>query len=105
MPSETLQLHYPAIPRVNRRRPKPRTLAQTITRLVLLLVGLVILIAILIKLGVIQENPRPISIAAKSAFPPSAFPHQPSTFDARRSTQRHPNSPVLAFSFSPSAFP
>jgi len=91
---ETLQLHYPAIPRVNRRRPKPRTLAQTITRLVLLLVGLVILIAILIKLGVIQENPRPISIAAKSAFPPLAFPScsRPSTLDARLS-----NIPTLPF--------
>ncbi len=84
MPSETLQLHYPAIPRVNRRRPKPRTLAQTITRLVLLLVGLVILIVVLSKLGFFQEPERPVYVA-------SLIPHQASTFDPRRSTQRHPN--------------
>ncbi len=93
MPSETLQLHYPAIPRVNRRRPKPRTLAQTITRLVLLLVGLVILIVVLSKLGFFQEAERKVYVA-------SLIPRQPSTFDPRRSTQRHPNTfcpPFLTF--------
>ncbi len=70
MPSETLQLHYPAIPRVNRRRPKPRTLAQTITRLVLLLVGLVILIVVLSKLGFFQEPERKVYVAAEF---PSAY--------------------------------
>jgi len=99
MPSETLQLHYPAIPRVNRRRPKPRTLAQTITRLVLLLVGLVILIVVLSKLGFFQEPERPVYVAScmtqlpTPPFSPLAFP---STLDARLSGL--PTPPVLAFS-------
>ncbi len=78
MPSETLQLNYPAIPRVNRRRPKPRTLAQTITRLVLLLVGLVILIVVLSKLGFFQEPYESVGhgiLAQCVVAAPSALDH------------------------------
>ena len=75
MPSETLQLHYSARPRGNRRRPKPRTLAQTITRLVLLLVGLVIVIAVLIKLGVFKEPKQSVCVADyPKPIPPRQLP-------------------------------
>lgn len=63
MPSETLELLYSAKPRGNRRRPKPHTLHQIITRLVVLLVAIMLLIAVLMKLGVIHETARPIYVA------------------------------------------
>jgi hypothetical protein len=63
MPAKTLQIHYSARPRGNRRRAKPLTLAQTITRLVLLFVALFVLIAVLIKSGLIREHDQSVFIA------------------------------------------
>jgi hypothetical protein len=56
MPAETLHLHYRRDYRTNRRRPKPLTLVQTITRLFLLIFALFILSAVLIKSGLIREH-------------------------------------------------
>ncbi len=95
MPSETLQLHYPAIPRINRRRPKPLTLRQTIARLVLLLVGLVILIAILIKLGVFEDPERKVYMASGIPAAPVFTQHTTPGFKLSRFHLW-----LLAFSFS-----
>lgn len=62
MPAETLYLHYGRDYRTNRRRPK-HPILQAIVRLTLLIVALGIVIAPLMKLGIIQEPHRPVYVA------------------------------------------
>lgn len=71
MPAETLQLNFSRIHRPNQRRVRYPIL-HAIGRLVLLVVALMVLIAVLMKLGVIEETRRLISVA--TGFRPSLTP-------------------------------
>lgn len=64
MPPTTLQTYRPSRCGRNRRRPKSQTAVQVCLRFFLILVGLFLLIALLMKLGIIQENPRPVYVAS-----------------------------------------
>ncbi len=57
MPSETLRIPYTSTVRANRYRVKHPVL-RGIARVLLVLLGLSILIAVLMKLGVIQDPER-----------------------------------------------
>jgi hypothetical protein len=63
MRTETLQICYSRSVRPNRRRTQ-HPIFVVCARVILLIVAMGIVIAILIKLGVFQENPRPIYVAA-----------------------------------------
>ena len=64
--SSHLPTHYPQRGRPNRRRRPAATARQVCVRFLLILVGVFILIAILIKMGFIQEPGRPVYVAASN---------------------------------------